>query len=266
MNAIVKQPAPGSSLIDAIQSMKSQIAAALPKHISVDRIVRIAMTVVRTNKDLANCNKDSFLGALIIASQLGLEPNTPLGQCYLLPYAGQCSFQIGYKGIIELAYRSKQIKRIFAEQIYPGDKWAATYGLNPDLKHERVFPEAGEPIAYYAVYELIDGGTHFVIWGRDRIIDHAKKYSKSYNNTKGPWKTSFDSMAKKTVLIDLLKYAPKSIEVAEALGRDSGVTKMSEDSSGMITLDTSFDEAVQGTPQDETQAMIENEPGADLLI
>ena len=234
-----------NSLISIVQGMKGQIAAALPKHVNADRIVRIAMTTLRQNKKLANCNKESFLGSLIVASQLGLEPNTPLGQCYLIPYGNECQFQIGYKGLIDLAYRSKQYKRIFAEQVYPNDIFKPTFGLNPNIEHERVFPEKGEPIAYYAVYETVDGGTHFVVWGRERVIDHAKKYSKSYNGRSSPWQTSFDAMAKKTVIIDLLKYAPKSIELAEATSKDAAFLKIDENSleKGEIDIEASFEDA-----------------------
>jgi len=232
------------SLISVVAGMKDQISAALPKHVSPDRMVRIAMTTLRQNKKLAQTSQESFLGALIVSSQLGLEPNTPLGQCYLIPYGNECQFQMGYKGMIELAYRSKQYKRIFAEQVYPDDVFKTTYGLNPNLEHERVFPEKGEPIAYYAVYETIDGGTHFVTWGRERIVEHAKKYSKSYNGRSSPWQTSFDAMAKKTVILDLLKYAPKSIELADAMANDQAVIKIDQQQleAGNIDLTQTFDE------------------------
>ncbi len=264
MNAIVKKPADnGSTLINTIAAMKPQIQAALPKHISADRIARIAITALRTNHKLANCKSDSFLGSLIVASQLGLEPNTPLGQCYLIPYGNECTFQLGYKGLIDLCYRSGQYKKIFAEHVYPGDVFNVTMGLNPDLKHERVFPEDGDPYIYYAAYQTKDDGSHFVAWGKDRVLAHAKKYSKSFMT--GPWKNNFDSMAKKTLLIDLLKYAPKSIELAEAIERDNANVRvdLKELEGGVLTLSNSFDEDEQVVASDKPVSEL---PGADLLM
>jgi recombination protein RecT len=216
------------SIIETIDRMKGQISAALPKHISADRMARIAMTAIRTNPKLAMCSEGSLLGALLHASQLGLEPNTPLGECYLIPYKDECTFQLGYKGLLTLAYRSGQYKRIFAEHVYPSDVFKSTAGLNPTLHHERVFPEDGEPHIFYAAYQTVDGGEHFVVWWKSRVILHAKKHSQAYNKAGSPWQKNFDAMAKKTVLIDVLRYGPKSIELQEAIQFDNVAMKIDE--------------------------------------
>ena len=91
----------GKTIFDVIQSGAKQFATALPKHINSDRFVRIAITTIRQNPKLAQCNQESLLGALMVSAQLGLEPGV-LGQCYLIPYGRECQFQIGYKGMIEL--------------------------------------------------------------------------------------------------------------------------------------------------------------------
>ena len=218
MNAIVKTPQ--KDLAATVIEMKGQIQAALPKHISADRIARIALTALRNSPKLGDCSPQSFLGSLMVASQLGLEPNTPLGQCYLIPYGKECQFQLGYKGILDLAYRTGHYSMIYAAEVYQGDEFEYELGLNKKLIHvPRKGAKIGQPIAYYAVYKLKDGSGDFSLMWKEDVEAHGKKFSKSYNN--GPWKTNFSAMAKKTCIIDVLKYAPKSIEVAQALSYEN---------------------------------------------
>lgn len=218
MNAIVKSPQ--KDLAATIIDMKGQIQAALPKHVSADRIARIALTALRNSPKLGNCSPQSFLGSLMVASQLGLEPNTPLGQCYLIPYGLECQFQLGYKGILDLAYRTGLYSMIYAAEVYEGDEFEYELGLNKKLNHvPKKGVKTGQPIAYYAVYKLKDGTGDFSLMWKEEVEAHGKKFSKSYNN--GPWKTNFSAMAKKTCIIDVLKYAPKSIEVAQALSYEN---------------------------------------------
>ena len=196
---------------------------ALPKTITPERMMRIAMTAISMNKKLASCTQTSFLGALLTAAQLGLEVNTPLGQAYLIPYNTKngllCQFQIGYQGMLELAYRSGKFKRIKACVVYKGDEFEYSYGLNAILRHKPLASE--EPIYVYALYELVNGGTDFEVWTWQKVIEHGKTYSKSFND--GPWMSHPEEMAKKTVLKALLKYAPKAVELAEAVVSDEMV-------------------------------------------
>ena len=223
-----------------LTAMKSQIEMALPKHISADRIMRIALTAYNSNPKLAQCEAMSILGALMTSAQLGLEPNTPLGQAYIIPYSGKAQFQIGYKGILELCYRTKEFKRISAHEVYKNDSFEFEYGLNQVLRHKPADMPEGEAVRYYAIYELKDGGTGMVVASREKIIAHAKKYSKSFGS--GPWQSDFDEMAKKTLILEVLKYAPKSIELSKVMVDDCSVRSeigcdMSEIASEMI-IDT----------------------------
>lgn len=231
-----KAPAKQDSVGALIERMTPQLEKALPKHVTPDRMARVALTAIRQNRKLQAADPMSLIASVMVAAQLGLEPNTPLGQCYIIPYGNQASFQIGYKGILDLAHRSGQYKRIDAFAVDEADEFTYEYGLNPSLTHVPARTPSGKAVYYYAVYELTNGGQGFRVWSREQIEAHAKKYSKAFSAGKkdSPWFTAFDSMAKKTVLIDLLRYAPKSIEVqgmslADAAAYDGATLRVRED-------------------------------------
>jgi recombination protein RecT len=151
-----------------------------------------------------------------------LEPNTPLGHCYLIPRFNKkqnvyiCSFEMGYQGMLELAYRSKMYRHISARVVYKGDDFLFKYGTGQNLNHvPRWLSEIPEYV--YAIYELDNGGEEFAVWSWGAIMRHAEEFSESYDSNYSPWKssqTSKEEMAKKTVLKTLLKYGPKSVELA----------------------------------------------------
>lgn len=166
------------------------------------------------------------------SAQLGVEPNTGLGQAYLIPYGKQVQFLLGYKGLIDLAVRSGQYKAIYAYEVFQEDEFSYSYGLHKDLVHVPSQNPQGEPIGYYAVYHLKNGGYDFVYWTRERVEKHAHKFSQAVQKGwTSPWKTNYDAMAKKTVLKEVLKYAPKSIQVDETIK-----TEVSEDMSDVIDV------------------------------
>lgn len=220
-----KQP---QTIQDYIVAMKSGIAAALPSVMTPERFTRIALSAVSGNPKLASCEPASFLAAMMTAAQLGLEPNTPLGQAYLIPYGKQCQFQLGYKGLIDLAWRSGDVADIQAETVYANDVWEYELGLNPKLRHVPADKDRGDPVRYYAVIRTKGGGSISAVMSAADVMAHAKKYSKSYNS--GPWQTNFDEMAKKTVLKRALKYAPLKSDFVRGMVQDGSVKdQISED-------------------------------------
>lgn len=220
-NSVAKQDNSQTTLKHYIQSMQGEIAKALPSVMTPERFTRIALSAVSNNAKLAECSPSSFLGAMMTAAQLGVEPNTPLGQAYLIPYGKQCQFQLGYKGMLDLAYRSGEVKSIQAEIVYENDEFEYELGLEPVLKHKPAKSNRGKPIYYYAVFKLTNGGEGFQVMSREDVLNHAKTYSKTFNN--GPWQSNFDEMAKKTVLKKLLKYAPMKTDFARAVAQDETV-------------------------------------------
>ncbi len=231
----VKTVSPNQGMKNMLDKMKDEIAAALPSMVSSERFQRVALTAFSSNPKLQECDPVSFIGAMMESAQLGLEPNTPLGQAYLIPFNSkngmQVQFQIGYKGLLELAQRSGKIKTLYAHEVRENDVFDIDYGLNQTLTHKPLLKGSrGEVIGYYAVYHLDTGGNSFVFMTKDEILDHAKKFSKTFKF--GPWQTDFDAMAKKTVIKQLLKYAPLSIEMQRAVTSDETVkSKIDEDMS-----------------------------------
>ena len=215
------------SMKDLIVSMEGQIAKALPSVITPERFTRMVLTAMSTNKDLQLCTPNSFLGAMMQAAQLGVEPNTPLGQAYLIPYKNkgvlECQFQLGYKGMIDLAYRSGEVKDIQAHEVHENDTFEYELGLEPKLKHIPAMKNRGAVIMYYAIFHTKDGGYGFNVMSVDDVQEHAKKYSKSYGSSFSPWKSNFDEMAKKTVLKRCLKYAPIKTEFARSISTDETI-------------------------------------------
>lgn len=215
------------SMKGLIVSMEGQIAKALPSVITPERFTRMVLTAMSTNKDLQLCTPNSFLGAMMQAAQLGVEPNTPLGQAYLIPYknkgALECQFQLGYKGLIDLAYRSGEVKDIQAHEVHENDTFEYELGLEPKLKHIPAMKNRGAVIMYYAIFHTKDGGYGFNVMSVDDVQEHARKYSKSYGSSFSPWKSNFDEMAKKTVLKRCLKYAPIKTEFARSISADETI-------------------------------------------
>lgn len=229
---------PEQQIAALLKKMEPEIARALPKHLTPDRLGRIALTSIRQTPKLLQCDQMSLLAAVMQSAQLGLEPNTPLGEAYLIPYGKEAQFQVGYKGIISLAHRTGEYQAIYAHEVYKNDKFEYSYGLEKTLKHVPDDEPEGDPIYYYAVYKLKNGGMDFVVWSAKKIEAHAKKYSQAYQ--KGwttPWKTDFPAMAKKTMLKEVLKYAPKSAEMAKAIIADETVKhELSADMSEVPSL------------------------------
>jgi recombination protein RecT len=210
-----------------ITVMEPEIKKALPSVITPERFTRMALTAVSTNPKLAECSPKSFMGALMTAAQLGLEPNTPLGQAYLIPYknkgAMEAQFQFGYRGMIDLANRSGEIRSIEAHIVYENDEFDFAYGLENKLLHKPAKTDKGEPVWVYAVFKLVNGGYGFEVMSIDDVRAHAKKYSQSYNSSYSPWTTSFEEMAKKTVLKRVLKYAPLKADFVRGLASDESI-------------------------------------------
>lgn len=232
-NSLSKQNSSSNTIKGYINKYQGEIAKALPKVMTPERFTRIATSAVSNNPKLAECTPVSFISAVMNAAQLGLEPNTPLGHAYLIPYGSQCQFQIGYAGMLALANRAGT--RVDAHVVYENDEFSFSYGLNPELIHKPTLTKRGKPIAYYATWKNKEN-FGFTVMSQEDVEAHAKKYSKTVNN--GPWKTDFEAMAKKTVIKQALKYAPLSSEFAMQLATDETVKSKIDVDMTLVPEDT----------------------------
>ena len=214
----------GPTMQQYIKQMQGEIKKALPAVMTPERFSRIVLSALSTNPKVAETTPQSFLGAMMTAAQLGVEPNTPLGQAYLIPFwnskarALECQFQLGYKGLLDLAYRSGEVSTVMAQVVYENDEFEYSFGLEPKLVHRPAMENRGNPKYVYAMFRTKDGGYGYEVMSIADVRAHAQRYSKSFQN--GPWQTNFEEMAKKTVLKRVLKYAPLKSEFMRAVTQD----------------------------------------------
>lgn len=228
-----RQAKPGEGLAKLLEQMQSQMARALPRHVSAERMARVTLTALRTTRDLANCTPQSFLACVMTLSQLGLEPSNGLGFAWLIPRknrkAGtvECTVIIGYQGLMELARRSGQIRSITATAVYEGDEYEVSYGLHPDIRHrpDWTVPRTRERlVGAYAVARVKDSDDPIFVFVPKHEIEAARKRGASGAGVSTPWDTDYEAMALKTAVRRLFRWLPKSIEMATALAIDEQPT------------------------------------------
>ena len=241
--ALAKKP---MSLMEMLKKSESQIAMALPRHLTVERMVRVAITAVQKTPMLQKCSPTSIVGCVIQASQLGLEPDGILGQAYMVPYWNsktgcfEAQLQPGYRGLITLARRSGEVSSIYAELVFACDKFEVAYGTEKKLVHKPDLDNA-ERGSYdaqrdewkialrgaYAVVKYKDGESDFEYMSKpqmDRIREAALEKTKGT----GPWATHPDEMFRKCPIRRLAKRLPLSPEFMKAAVideyADTGIT------------------------------------------
>lgn len=228
-----------------IKAMEPAIKKALPSVITPERFTRMVLSALSSTPKLAECSPQSFLAAMMTAAQLGVEPNTALGQAYLLPYRNhgqmECQFQLGYKGLIDLAYRSGEVSVIQAHTVYENDVFEYELGMDPKLRHVPAKTDRGEAVAYYAMFKTKDGGYGFEVMSVDDVQRHAQRYSKSYGSGSSPWRSNFDEMAKKTVLKRALKYAPLKSDFVRGVAQDETIKAELSDEMYAVPDETVFE-------------------------
>ena len=212
---------PMKTLSDMLNSdtVKEQIAMALPKHMKAERMIRIGRTAVQRSHALMECDIRSIVGAIVEASELGLEPNGVMGHAYLVPFRNnkakpsrmEAQLMVGYKGLIDLARRSGKVTTINAEVVYAADKYEVTKGLYPNLIHEPSdLAERGEIIAAYATARIVGEPIPQFANLNKTEIDALRARSKA--GKAGPWVTDYAWMAKKSAIRQLCKLLPCSVE------------------------------------------------------
>lgn len=203
--------------------VKDQIGMACTAGLKVDKVIRTTMTLVQSTPALLDCSQASILAGIVKATELGLELTGAMGHAYLIPYINKgvptANFQLGYRGLMELAHRSEKIVRFDARIVYANDEFSIDYSQNPPFKHKPcLHGDAGDIIGVYSSAFLRGGATDIEYMTVQQIMEHRDKYSKA--GASSPWATAFSEMAKKTVIKRLAKRLPLSTEIHVAIDED----------------------------------------------
>ena len=252
-------PKKSTGIQQLIQDSVEQLKMALPSHMRPERIVRIALTTLRVNPALYECDPHSFLAAIFQSAQLGLEPNIN-GESWLIPYHTKkgkvVQFQIGAYGLVKLFWNhnnsvSLQVEKVYEKDDFVYDLGACTVAHKPPAFNK----ERGAVIGYYAYATLANGGHQLKVMSKTEAKDFAIKHSKCYSKQDKdfipgtPWKEHFDAMAMKTILKQLMKLLPKSVEIQNALAMDETVkTKLDID---MVAIPNEVEYAELGEEVEE---------------
>lgn len=267
-----------TTLADQIRSMEKQFALAMPRGAEAAQLIRDALTLLRTQKNLDKCDAMTVLGGLMTCAQLGLRPGV-LGHAWLLPFwdskggevdpntgrAKGCfraQLVIGYQGYRELAQRSGQVATIIGRVVYENDHFDIDYGVEDRLVHKpKLDGDRGAPVGYYAIVKYVNGGYAFWHMSKTEVEQHrdrfamAKYYDKSLKRHViiGPWRDNFDEMATKTCFLKLAKWMPKSTELAAAIEADESV-RVDLHADGILRGEKPVPDFVDGELVDEPNA------------
>lgn len=204
------------------------------------RFISSIISAVQTNPALQECTNQSILSAALLGESLNLSPSPQLGQFYMVPFKDRergtvAQFQLGYKGYIQLAIRSGQYKKLNVLPIKEGE--LVSYNpldeeIEVQLIEDEEAREQAPTIGYYAMFEYTNGFRKTLYWSKQKMQNHAKKYSKGYaaDLSKGTawtfWSKDFDGMAMKTMLRQLIsKWGVMSIDMITAMESDAAVIK-----------------------------------------
>lgn len=242
---------PKKQIAHLLEQRKSEISKMLPKHLTADRLLKVAQIAATTTPGLLECEIPTLVSAIGQCAQMGLEPNTVLGHAYLVPFntkrkdgdgrerwVKSVQVIVGYKGLIDLARRSGQIVSIAAHEVCEKDHFDLVYGLEEKLEHRPAMGDRGLIIGFYAVAKLVGGGYAFEFMSRHEV-DSIKEASQSKGKY-GPWKDHYTEMGRKTVIRRLSKYLPLSIEFQTATALDEMADRGQDQHLDENTIDGSF--------------------------
>ena len=252
---------------DFLLLFKDQISQSLPKHLTAERIIQTATTLIARTPQLAECSAESLIGALMQAATLGFEPVPILGLCYFVPFNSkvkdssgkdtgswrkEVAFILGYKGMLRLARNSGEILTIYAQCVYERDVFEYEFGLEPKIKHiPSTASDRGKLTFAYAVAKFKGGGNAFEVMSKSDI-DKIRETSKA--KTSSFWSDWYGEMAKKTVLRRLSDFLPMSVEQSSTISTDGAVINIADFKEGSVDLNKV--EQVEMTETNEPEPQI----------
>lgn len=243
MTQVATKPNSVKEFSNFMDKMKGQMALALPKHMTADRMARLALTAFSTTPALQQCSPHSIAASIMTASTLGLEPGVN-GQGYLIPYKGTCTFVPGWKGLVDIANRSGRVS-VWTGAVFEGDEFDYALGDNPFVKHRPADEDDPSKLTHVYAIGKVNGSTCPVIevWTINKVKKHRDKYNKVGN--KHYSFRDFEMYARKVPLLQVLKYMPASIELNNAVAAANAAEQGRE-----LIIDGNL-VTVKDDPQDE---------------
>lgn len=246
---------------------RQQLATVAAEHMKPQQMMRLMAGAIQKTPKLAQCEPITLLGAMMTCASLGLQPNTPLGHAYLIPFENkrkgitEVQLIIGYKGMIDLARRSGSVVNIHADVVYQGDEFSYEYGSNQHLRH---VPGGNRdtPTHAYCHAKLTDGEA-FIVLPYEVVLgirDQSQGYktAKRFNSKDTPWIAHEHQMARKTAVRALFNELPISIEkAADALTVDDEPSNFHAFAMDPSTVIPTTGEVIEGTAEDREE---EEEP------
>ena len=229
------------------------------------RFVVTIVNAVKNNPKLMECTKESLLSSVLASAQLGLDIDSPMGYCYMIPYTNkkrncmEAKFIIGYKGIVELLYRSNHVMKVNSKLVYEKDEFHYEEGIETVLKHiPYIKGDAGKRIGTYTVVKLANG-ENIVIWVSAKEVDALSKKSTApdiYKEENDPT----GNMWKKAGIRQIIKYIPKQDvpDIAKVDSYDDKVLKL--DGQEITALPDEYPEPVMLAEGNAFSQFLDSEP------
>ncbi|KFI92466.1 DNA binding, phage related protein [Bifidobacterium saguini DSM 23967] len=258
---------PQQNMRHLLEKSWPRIMAVIGNNLSPQRLYQMYVSTINREPQLASCSVESVLSCFMKCAALGLEPSNVdgLGRAYILlreqehaHRQKEATLIIGYKGMIDLARRSGQIRDISARAVHEGDDFSYNYGLNEDLRHVPC-AKPGRLTHVYMIANFKDGGHYFQVMNADEI-EAAAKRSPSYGKSVSPWKSDYEAMAKKTVIRRAFPFLPVSVEARDAASSDERTPDYSDVFNPLP--DATVDEAPVEVGVDEEVEESERQPEA----
>ena len=210
-----------ATIKELLEKARPSMEAVLPRHLSPERLIKVALVACSKDPKLLVCTQQSLLSCIMLGAELGLEPGGPLGHFYLIPFRDNktgttiCTPVVGYQGMVELVHRSGQLLSLSAHVVHENDKHGIKFGRELELWHTPTLKgEPGPPLFAYAIAHLKDGGIQAAVM---TVAEIKAIQSRSRAGERGPWQTDWEQMACKTVVRRLFKLLPKSTELMSRL-------------------------------------------------
>lgn len=223
-NAVAKAN-PLSEFQRLMTQFRGGLQKRLPQVMSVDRLIGLSVGAMRRNPRLQDCTMGSVINSVIQSGMLGLEPNTPLGHAYLIPYKKECTFQVGYRGLMNLAMRGGHVRKFDPQVVFDGDEFEIEYGSSEHMVHRPKF-QSSEWLGAYSLCKLATGEMSWLYLPKATILGIRDNHSQSYrqdleNKTRySPWTTAEDEMAMKTAVKRHCKRLELNVDLARAAELD----------------------------------------------